>query len=116
MEACRGGLVRPAYKKGEMDLDTHYKSLQTTSQGLTWNPQGKRKRGRPKNSWRREKLLFSERLYANIILLYNALLSKVNGVFFKFKKANCIFNNQECFPLKLEINLQIDPQKIKTIV
>ena len=26
----------------------------TTRQALTWNPQGKRKRGRPRNSWRRE--------------------------------------------------------------
>ena len=26
----------------------------TTRQGLTWNPQGKRKRGRPRNSWRRD--------------------------------------------------------------
>ena len=26
----------------------------TTRQCLTWNPQGKRKRGRPKNTWRRE--------------------------------------------------------------
>nr|KAG5699060.1 hypothetical protein BaRGS_025454 [Batillaria attramentaria] len=25
----------------------------TTRQALTWNPQGKRKRGRPRNSWRR---------------------------------------------------------------
>ena len=26
----------------------------TTRQALTWNPQGKRKRGRPRNSWRRD--------------------------------------------------------------
>ena len=26
----------------------------TTRQSLTWNPQGKRKRGRPRNSWRRD--------------------------------------------------------------
>ena len=26
----------------------------TTCQALTWNPQGKRKRGRPRNSWRRD--------------------------------------------------------------
>ena len=26
----------------------------TTRQALTWNPQGKRKRGRPKNTWRRD--------------------------------------------------------------
>ena len=26
----------------------------TTRQALTWNPQGKRKRGRPSNSWRRD--------------------------------------------------------------
>ena len=26
----------------------------TTLQALTWNPQGKRKRGRPRNSWRRD--------------------------------------------------------------
>ena len=26
----------------------------TTRQALTWNPQGKRKRGRPHNSWRRD--------------------------------------------------------------
>ena len=26
----------------------------TTPQALTWNPQGKRKRGRPRNSWRRD--------------------------------------------------------------
>ena len=26
----------------------------TTRQVLTWNPQGKRKRGRPRNSWRRD--------------------------------------------------------------
>ena len=26
----------------------------TTRQALTWNPQGKRRRGRPKNSWRRD--------------------------------------------------------------
>nr|KAG5700291.1 hypothetical protein BaRGS_002637 [Batillaria attramentaria] len=26
----------------------------TTRQTLTWNPQGKRKRGRPRNSWRRD--------------------------------------------------------------
>ena len=25
-----------------------------TRQSLTWNPQGKRKRGRPRNSWRRD--------------------------------------------------------------
>jgi hypothetical protein len=25
-----------------------------TRQALTWNPHGKRKRGRPKNSWRRD--------------------------------------------------------------
>ena len=25
-----------------------------TRQALTWNPQGKRKRGRPRNSWRRD--------------------------------------------------------------
>ncbi|XP_076470842.1 uncharacterized protein LOC143300798 [Babylonia areolata] len=25
-----------------------------TQQALTWNPQGERKRGRPKNSWRRD--------------------------------------------------------------
>jgi hypothetical protein len=25
----------------------------TTRQALTWNPQGKRKRGRPRNSWQR---------------------------------------------------------------
>lgn len=25
-----------------------------TRQALRWNPQGKRKRGRPKNTWRRE--------------------------------------------------------------
>ena len=25
-----------------------------TCQALTWNPQGKRKRGRPRNSWRRD--------------------------------------------------------------
>ena len=25
-----------------------------TRQALTWNPQGKRKRGRPKNTWRRD--------------------------------------------------------------
>ena len=26
----------------------------TTRQALTWNPQGKRKRGRPRNTWRRD--------------------------------------------------------------
>ena len=26
----------------------------TTRQALTWNPQGKRKRGRPRNSWRQD--------------------------------------------------------------
>ena len=26
----------------------------TTCQALTWNPQGKRKRGRPRNSWRQD--------------------------------------------------------------
>ncbi|KAK3778822.1 hypothetical protein RRG08_013088 [Elysia crispata] len=26
----------------------------TTRRALTWNPQGKRKRGRPRNTWRRE--------------------------------------------------------------
>jgi len=26
----------------------------TTRQALKWNPQGKRKRGRPRNSWRRD--------------------------------------------------------------
>ena len=26
----------------------------TTRQALNWNPQGKRKRGRPRNTWRRE--------------------------------------------------------------
>ena len=26
----------------------------TTRQALNWNPQGKRKRGRPRNSWRRD--------------------------------------------------------------
>ena len=25
-----------------------------TRQALTWNPQGKRKRGRPRNTWRRD--------------------------------------------------------------
>ena len=29
-------------------------STNITRQALTWNPQGKRKRGRPKNTWRRE--------------------------------------------------------------
>ena len=28
----------------------------TTRQALTWNPQGKRKRGRPRNTWRRDLL------------------------------------------------------------
>ena len=26
----------------------------TTRQAMTWNPQGKKKRGRPRNSWRRD--------------------------------------------------------------
>ncbi|KAK3795190.1 hypothetical protein RRG08_056253 [Elysia crispata] len=26
----------------------------TTRRALTWNPQGKRKRGRPRNTWRRD--------------------------------------------------------------
>ncbi len=29
-------------------------STSITRQALTWNPQGKRKRGRPKNTWRRD--------------------------------------------------------------
>ena len=29
-------------------------AFSTTRQALTWNPQGKRKRGRPCNSWRRD--------------------------------------------------------------
>ena len=29
-------------------------AFSTTRQALTWNPQGKRKRGRPRNSWRRD--------------------------------------------------------------
>ena len=34
---------------------THRKpASSTTRQALTWNPQGKRKRGRPRNSWRRD--------------------------------------------------------------
>jgi hypothetical protein len=27
-------------------------AINTTKQGLRWNPQGKRKRGRPRNTWR----------------------------------------------------------------
>ena len=34
---------------------THRKPASSTAhQALTWNPQGKRKRGRPRNSWRRD--------------------------------------------------------------
>ena len=29
-------------------------NINITRQALTWNPQGKRKRGRPKNTWRRD--------------------------------------------------------------
>ena len=42
-----------------MDLDIHVRHTlrkdprSTTRQSLQWNPQGKRARGRPRNSWRR---------------------------------------------------------------
>jgi len=39
-----------------MGLDWPYPEKEAsniTCQSLTWNPQGKRRRGRPKNSWRR---------------------------------------------------------------
>jgi len=34
-------------------LDTHYEETAITKQALTWNPQGKRGRRRPQNTWRR---------------------------------------------------------------
>ena len=37
-------------------------SSSITRQALTWNPQGKRKRGRPKNSWRRDTLAELQRV------------------------------------------------------
>ena len=36
------------------DTPSGSQSSSTTRQALTWNPQGKRKRGRPRNSWRRD--------------------------------------------------------------
>ena len=37
-------------------------SSSITRQALTWNPQGKRKRGRPRNSWRRDTLAELQRV------------------------------------------------------
>ena len=46
-------------KKEEVGLDRPRHTLRkpasnTTWNALSWNPQGKRKRGRPRNSWRRD--------------------------------------------------------------
>ena len=44
-------------KKKKMTLDWSHcekPSIRITRQVLTWNPQGKRKRGRPRNTWRRD--------------------------------------------------------------
>nr|KAG5696075.1 hypothetical protein BaRGS_017187 [Batillaria attramentaria] len=52
----------------------------TTRQALTWNPQGKRKRGRPRNSWRRDteaELLVVVVLV--LLLLLVALCEKVSN-------------------------------------
>nr|KAG5695065.1 hypothetical protein BaRGS_032558 [Batillaria attramentaria] len=38
-------------KQGGTDADVRIRTG-TTRQALTWNPQGKRKRGRPRNTWR----------------------------------------------------------------
>jgi hypothetical protein len=36
-----------------MEVDKRKANNNITKQALEWNPQGKRKRGRPKNSWHR---------------------------------------------------------------
>nr|KAG5714081.1 hypothetical protein BaRGS_020409 [Batillaria attramentaria] len=53
--AGTSGQADPAEEVG-LDWDTPSGSQHPapTRQALTWNPQGKRKRGRPRNSWRRD--------------------------------------------------------------
>ena len=52
-EACR---CRDHDETLAMDLGHTLRKPSTsiTRQALSWNPQGKRKRGRPRNSWRRD--------------------------------------------------------------
>ena len=41
-------------KWGWMGHNLRKPASNITRQALTWNPQGKRKRGRPRNTWRRD--------------------------------------------------------------
>jgi hypothetical protein len=56
MGACRAGAGGFADKEKEMWLDHTMRKLANniTRQTSAWNPQEKRSRGRPRNSWRRD--------------------------------------------------------------
>nr|KAG5707326.1 hypothetical protein BaRGS_005293 [Batillaria attramentaria] len=60
----------------------------TTRQALTWNPQGKRKRGRPRNSWRRDteaELCLREKRVGNPAIV-DAFLMAVQRLIVQTKK------------------------------
>nr|KAG5697588.1 hypothetical protein BaRGS_019809 [Batillaria attramentaria] len=58
----------------------------TTRQALTWNPQGKRKRGRPRNSWRRDT---EAELYKQGEFFFDFFFFAVDGLVVKRLRYQC---------------------------